>query len=299
MKNRGRYLLSAVVFSLGLLLLSCSGNDGDGAAGGEKAASGDVSGSISVRIIPEEPTVDGSLTAVVSGEADEVAFLWEAGGRVVGESDRIDAAALQKGQEVKVTVSAGALQSTTKIVISNAPPEVEKVNLSPGTIYRGVDLSVEVSGFDPDEDFVSYSYQWFLNGEELHMETGSVLRGDLYNRGDRITLKVTPSDAELQGRAFVSKPILVENAPPRFTSVPPDKFESRVYSYRAVAEDPDGDKVTFSLLKAPEGMTIDGNGLITWAIEKGNGGSHAVEIAAEDQVGGKDTQSYEFDITIP
>jgi hypothetical protein len=72
--------------------------------------------------------------------------------------------------------------------------------------------------------------------------------------------------------------------------------EARLYSYQPVIEDPDQDILTFNLLQAPEGMTIDAEGLVTWTPSAIQVGRHDVLIQVSDGVGGTDTQA--FSITV-
>ena len=68
------------------------------------------------------------------------------------------------------------------------------------------------------------------------------------------------------------------------------------YVYQVVASDSDGDALTYALLTAPPGMTIDAHtGLITWALPAP--GDHFVTVQVEDDLGASDTQVYS--LTIP
>jgi len=295
MKNYRGYILPAASLSLLLLLNACSGEKrtapvADGPGPG--------SGALSVSIIPQEPSAGDELIATVKGAGGEATYRWEVDGQEAGGGDRLDASLFNKGQEVSVTVRSGGASSAAKTVIVNAPPVVDSVVFMPAILSGGADITAEAVGHDPDDDFITYKYQWFVNGEELYMETGPVLGREHYMAGGAVTLKVTPFDGEAQGEAFTSKPEYVRNAPPRFTSVPPGSFKSRVYSYKVEAIDPDGDSLTYKLVKAPKGMTIDNTGLITWPIGPGDNGTHSVEIAVDDGFGTEDTQSYEITIEL-
>jgi MYXO-CTERM domain-containing protein len=76
------------------------------------------------------------------------------------------------------------------------------------------------------------------------------------------------------------------NVAPMFTSSPllvavPD----REYSYTAVAIDPDGQPLTYSLFTAPDGMTIDSaSGLLVWTPTEDDAGANAVSVGVTDGV---------------
>ncbi|QUY45864.1 putative Ig domain-containing protein [Acaryochloris marina] len=61
------------------------------------------------------------------------------------------------------------------------------------------------------------------------------------------------------------------NSKPTFTSAPPtDITAGELFRYDAVASDPDGDPLTFELLAAPPGMTVDPRtGTIVWIAQEG------------------------------
>lgn len=176
----------------------------------------------------------------------------------------------------------------------NRPPKV--LGLAPEdpqAIFRGEDLKLIPRGEDPDGDLVSYRYQWLVNGEEVQFEDGPVLKGDLFKRGDEVQVKVTPSDGKTQGDVFITMPLTIPNAPPRFFSEPPKEFRAALYAYQPVVEDPDGDKVSFSLAAGPEGMQLDPQtGAVNWKIDPAQAGEHTIELVAEDSLGTKSSQKW-------
>jgi hypothetical protein len=81
------------------------------------------------------------------------------------------------------------------------------------------------------------------------------------------------------------------NTPPRITTTPNNiALLNTPWSYRAVADDADGDALTWSLVTAPTGMTHDGQGELTYA-SAAEGGSHIV-LRVEDPTGAYDEQSF-------
>jgi len=185
--------------------------------------------------------------------------------------------------------------------IKDNHPRVVSVALNPpDRIYRGVDITAIPEGVDADGDQMSFQYQWVINGEVSPTESSAVLKGDRYKRGDKVSVKVTPFNGEGPGEVYNPLPIIIPNAPPKFTSSPPMEFKSLTYTYYVRAEDADGDPIRFSLTSAPAGMTIDPEtGSIDWKIGRGDTGDHNIEVVAEDGFGGKAFQKYTLSITIP
>ena len=82
------------------------------------------------------------------------------------------------------------------------------------------------------------------------------------------------------------------NRNPEITSTPPTTADiGELYTYDVEATDPDGDTLTFSLTKAPNGMEINAStGLISWTPTEG--GNYEVEVQVSDGKGGTDTQPF-------
>lgn len=258
------------------------------------------SGDRAVRILPENPTALVDLTVLVSG-IENPTYQWEKNGQVLkGENEpRLAKERFSKGDSISVTASGTGQSSSASVTIMNTPPAVTAVTLSPEFIYRNVDITALPTGSDPDGDSIRYGYSWQVNGQDLS-EHDQVLKGSLFKRGDTIVLKVTPYDNETEGQTFVSLPLVIPNAPPRFVSVPPMNFSSDSYTYQAHAEDADGDTMTYSLAAGPKGMTVNSStGEITWQIGREDSGTHQIEIIAQDGPGLRSFQKYSLTITFP
>ena len=91
-----------------------------------------------------------------------------------------------------------------------------------------------------------------------------------------------------------------ENAPPRLT-VPPDQSlpVGTALSAQASATDPDtGDRVTFSLINGPAGMTIDPDtGALDWTPQPDQANTADVVIQATDTAGASDFGSFQVTAT--
>lgn len=319
--NKG-LLRSLLILSVSLLV-SCGGNDTGKTAGTEKTAVKPAQDTVmtpdghenkapkspspvassgspqdSVTIIPENPTVASTLQAVFSGATGSLNYRWERNGELIDRQgeERLDGKSFKKGDEIRVVVSANGKEYDSTTVIVNALPAIAGVTISPLDVWSGKDVSVDAEGKDPDGDTITFDYQWLINGEEVSMQNDLVLKGDQFKRGDNLTVKVVPSDGSDRGKPFTPPSVVVGNAPPKFTSTSPREFSSRSYSYQTRAVDPDGDPMTFSLAKAPEGMVISGDGNITWSIQMGTKGTFDVSVIADDGQGGKATQNYQMTI---
>jgi hypothetical protein len=256
---------------------------------------------LTVTIEPGSPTVETDLVAV-SNEA-AVTYRWTRGGSEMGGEDRriLAKGMFVKGDEIAVVVAIDGRTASATTRVRNSPPKALAVKLDPPRdIFMGVDIRAVPEGSDADGDDIQWSYQWLINDQALPAETDQVLRGDRFRRGDRVTIRVIPSDAEDAGKAYTPLALTIPNAPPRFTTTPPAAFESAVYQYEAHANDADGDDVRYSVASAPGGMTIDPvTGRITWPLTAQPSGSYPVELVAEDGVGGRTSQQFSLTVNPP
>lgn len=102
---------------------------------------------------------------------------------------------------------------------------------------------------------------------------------------------VAASDGQEGHRTVVSNNFtVIVNAIPEIISSSPQSIQAgSMVRFQVVAYDayPAGDKISFTLLDAPEGMLIDpSTGLITWKPAKADHGDHRVIAVARDSYGG-------------
>ncbi len=85
-----------------------------------------------------------------------------------------------------------------------------------------------------------------------------------------------------------------KNHAPAIISTPLlDAVEAQNYSYQVLAEDSDGDSLTYKLSTAPDGMSINASGgLIQWIPSAEQVTSHNVTVLVVDGKGGSDSQAF-------
>jgi hypothetical protein len=258
---------------------------------------------LAVSILPQDPDARSNLQAFCncSGRG-AVRYQWEQNGSILdGEQDStlFNKNRFARGDRVTLTVTTDDGSASATVIIKNTPPVVTSVKFEPQVIYRGIDITALPAAIDYDGNMVRFSYTWSVNGEEL-AEHSATLGGNNIKRGDRVSLAVIPYDDNGEGKPFISKPVTIPNAPPKFISTPPKEFRGEIYSYQAQAEDPDGDPLTYALVSGPPGMNIDPKtGLVTLKITKEHAGTHQIEISAEDPQGLKVSQIYSLTLAVP
>ncbi len=248
-----------------------------------------------ISLTPEGATRKDSISVYVRGATPgDLSYQWFVNNtEVTGANGLVlKYAGLRKHDEVHVRVSAKNRVEclSDPLVIANIPPKIQSAGLLPGIPRKGDDLHVETKTFDGDGDNVTVDYEWLINGESIPqqgLDDPAILNGNLIKRGDRVSVRITPSDGETKGRTIILE-TLVANSAPIVSDELETEFNGSVYLARIKASDPDGDRLTYTLKQAPEGMTIDsGTGVITWLVTPEDKGKHNITVSIKDGHGGE------------
>ena len=282
-----------------LAIAACNTRNSPTAPPGSRSASVSVTGG-GLRILPENPTSADDLEVLVSG-ANSVTFRWERNGKPM-EGARgavLSRNLFTRGDDITLRAVIDGESREATVHISNSPPVVESVSISPEFICRGTDLTAKPLASDFEGDEVRFGCTWIVNGREM-TEDSLVLKGDRFRAGDKVSLKVVPIDGSDKGKPFLSQSVVIPNGLPTFVSIPPTDFQGRLYRYDAKAVDPDGDSLTYSLISAPRGMTISSaRGSVMWQVREDSALEHPVEIGVEDSVGGRSSQKFVLRVSAP
>ena len=115
------------------------------------------------------------------------------------------------GRQNEVTLS------SPSVAAGNHPPKITKVEIAPSAPDLQSVLTVQVQSEDPDQNRVTYRYQWFVNNKEIGDQPVLPLSG--FRQGDLVSVKVIPWDGRSEGIAAQSSPVKIGNNPPRVTAV--------------------------------------------------------------------------------
>lgn len=165
---------------------------------------------------------------------------------------------------------------------TNNPPVITKAKFRLENINNRDVFKVITEGSDKDGDAITYTYEWTKNDEPAG--NGDSISG--FKRGDKIAVKVTPFDGKNYGQPRILA-IEIKNAIPKIIEHKEVKFDGELLSYQVKAADPDGDKLLYSLVDAPKGMTIDSSGLIKWQVKPEDYGKDTVKVKVSDGQGGE------------
>ncbi len=266
---------------------------------------------ISASLYPDQPNASTKLIAhytLRNPDATGVTlvFRWFVDNRMVQEDTvgMLDPGKCSKGSEVYAEIipsnrfGAGRPVKTNVQTICNLPPVVSSIALAPADPPAGAIITATAVGTDPDGDTVALTYQWYVNGKpvtELRKENEFNTAG--LHKKDLVFVVAAPADETGVGKDKESEIMVIANSAPKITSTPVYNIQNGSYQYRVAANDADGDKLTYSLLKSPPGMTIDGStGLISWQVpdrvtEKQE---IAIRISVADGDGGTAYQEFSF-----
>lgn len=168
----------------------------------------------------------------------------------------------------------------------NQRPVVISAAFADPFIHHGVDIEVVPEAADPENDTISFSYTWFINGEKQEDIQGPLLAGDRFSKGDSITIWITPSDIFDDGPVYYGAKFTIPNATPSFVAQEAVEFSGTELRWTAQASDPDGDSLNYSLKDAPEGMMIDPqSGELSWSRTPEQTGPFHFEVIAQDPEG--------------
>ena len=194
------------------------------------------------------------------------------------------------GTKSEIAVSTVRQQAEAKTMEGQLA--VTELALKPAVPHRGDVIEVRAESNDTSGS-VEFGYRWSVNDDEVFAATDPVLKTTL-KKGDTVSVHVTPMLGGVEGLP-ASRSVQVVNSPP---SVKPDFADIQIkgngYSFRVQAEDPDGDKLTYSLLSAPSGMMIDpATGVISGEYSEAIAGNQKVKVSV------KDSDNAEVQVEIP
>jgi hypothetical protein len=267
-----------------------------------------------VSFTPPTATPGQALQAVViaadpDGDAVSLSYEWRVGSRRIlsdGASIQIPENWSNRLVEVIVTASDGDAVSdpvSARIRIANRAPRVMELEIETVDLARGSGEEphwrASATAEDPDGDFVTFTYEWLVNGRATG-ESGESFPKSLVGRGDEITVRVTATDGQATSNPLVSPIIAIENAPPVISSAPPAPDPGGVFSYLPTVEDPDGDtRFSFRLVEGPDTMKIDTRtGELSWRPGSSRPGRHAIELEVADEQGARSTQRFAITVRV-
>ena len=274
---------TSVLFLLLAFMLGCSSNSSTH-EGAERTPASTETAPISIG--PEDAT-KSSIIMLRTGDTviDPEKIHWLVNSTKVEGfgGHRFTPGTLSKGDIVQAVAASGNNELfSNELTIRNSPPSIVRAKLAPDFPTADSTFTVNVNARDDDNDFISFNYKWYVNdefrGDDSYLETELL-------RGDNVVVEISPTDREDTGKSVRITSQVLNSLPVVSDSEP--VIEGNIYKHRINVSDPDGDQLTFTLQKGPEGMKIDQSGVLSWEITSDTGGDHDIEVLINDNHGGE------------
>ena len=179
---------------------------------------------------------------------------------------------------------------------TNNDPEITSDPITVAT--ETIAYQYAVIANDPDGDTLGYQLNQSPDGMTIDSD-GVIDWLPLEGQAGSYTVVVSVDDG-VGGNAQQSFTLIVDprpNTAPVINSLPVlQGIEEQAYLYPVEASDADGDALTYRLLTAPVGMTINGEGLVQWAPSTGSAGDYTVSLQVTDTQDAAAEQTYTLTI---
>jgi hypothetical protein len=109
-------------------------------------------------------------------------------------------------------------QDGSKQESTNHAPKIQAAHL-PEPITRSGPVTVSLSVDDPEHDAVTFQYRWYVNENLVQGETGPQFPPEKLQRGDRVSVEITPSDGRSTGATYKTQSVQVGNTLPYVASI--------------------------------------------------------------------------------
>lgn len=197
-------------------------------------------------------------------------FEWSVGGGYItaGPTYTVSSSDISIGETLLCTATATDSDgettiSTDSVVISNAPPTVDSVVLSPDPAYTTNDIVATAIASDLNGDSLTLAYAWTVNGNPVQTGPDNTLVSTNFVKGDAIDVFVVADDGTDLSQSLTAN-ISISNSPPsapQITLSPSAPIEqmNELFCYISnPSSDPDGDSVDYTFTWEVNGQPFIG-----------------------------------------
>jgi hypothetical protein len=266
---------------------------------------GTASGTASLTVDNRAPTVTASLSpssaataadtitctaapADDDGDSLSTSFVWDVGGTTTsatstsGLTSTLEGA-FAYGETVTCTVTTddgkgGTASDSASVPITNSPPVVTGVTLSPSTAQTNDTLTVSATVTDPEGDTVTTTYDWYVAGSLVLSSASATLDGATYfDKDQEVIAQVVANDGVNTTRED-SAGLTIDNTPPGAPTISispsgPTEGDSLVCLLDAASSDDDSDTVTYTMSWEVDGVLYEAGGTTdTGGLDSGDPG---------------------------
>lgn len=223
-----------------------------------------------ITLLPLNPTLESEITARILSsdpDGDPITYTvkWFVNGEEIGEGMSLAYDEIKKGDRIFADVTPydgkvyGKKMRSGEITVGGMPPRILSLSIIPEIVdVTTPQVVLEALFEDPDGDSAQLLVHWLVN-DEVVADTSPVLQLSSLGlkKSDFIAGAAFVDDGEHRSEAFTFS-ITVANAPPVFrTKIDSVKCSTDSVYYPLPIFDPDGDPLTFEILDAPSGISVD------------------------------------------
>lgn len=229
-----------------------------------------------VVLSPTAPTTQESVqcsytVSDADGDSLDVTYSWSIDGQSQSESSDTLNGPFVEGNELTCTVTADdgddVSINSASVFVTNSAPVIASITLNPTSIYTQDILEAVVSASDPEGDPITYTFEWFVNGSSVQVDTQTAVNASIYGedhfvRDDTVYVAVTADDGSTT-TTDTSATLTVLNTPPSAhspiitPSEPTSGVDDLVCSASYDAVDVDLDPVTLNFAWEVDGQATN------------------------------------------
>jgi hypothetical protein len=110
-------------------------------------------------------------------------------------------------------------EDNVMITLSNNPPTMNYVNITPTPAYTASTLTMSVNAADIDGDTITYEYRWYKNGAIISGQTSTTLASNQFVKNDAIIASARAFDGTEYSDWLNSSSLTISNTAPIASSV--------------------------------------------------------------------------------
>lgn len=273
-----------------LLFLSCNKKQ-------DKISKGIRSNLGSVTISPENARTNTDISVNISLDMKDVTlndleYNWYINDNMVSNDRLLSPDLFKKGDKIKLKISFGdKISYSNEISIKNSIPVINFAKI----IKENNELYINGKFDDNDNDKVDINVNWYKDNKLVKNDKFIALNE--IGNAKRLYAKIIPFDGYDSGVVYTTAEYSVVNASPMITSTPSMHLDGNTFTYNVIAEDPENDPITFSLVDPPEGANIDpSTGVLTYIAPDDFKGDITLKINVNDNHGNSTTQQFSYTI---
>ena len=279
------FLIASLVF-----FLSCNKKQ-------DKISRGIRSNLGSVTISPENAKTNTNIHIEIrlnkkGATLNDLEYNWYVNDNVVSNDRLLSPNIFKKGDRIKLKISLDdKISYSNEISIKNSAPITNFAKI----VKENNKLYINGEFDDNDNDKVDINVNWYKDNK-LVKNDKSIALNELGN-AKSLYAKIIPFDGYDSGGAYKTAEYSVVNASPIITSTPNMHMDGNTFTYNVIAEDPENDHISFSLIDPPEGANIDpSTGILTYIVPDNFKGDIIFKIKVDDNYGNSTTQQFSYTI---